>query len=97
VSTPSSAGLRGWLVVGLAVVRRPQLWTTAMRQARRTARPGWWRRAPFLPLPGGPYLRFRVLTQYGDADHPLVVEDVVNYLRWCNAQHGLERSRIGSA
>jgi hypothetical protein len=72
--------------VGLAVARRPALWATALVQARRTARPGWWRRAPFLPVPGGEYLRFRTITQYGDADHPPVPADVLNYLSWCKTQ-----------
>lgn len=86
----SSVG--AWGRVAVAVVRRPSLWVTAARQARRTARPGWWRRPPFLPVPGGEYLRFRVLTQYGDADHPPVPDDVLNYLTWCKAQHGLSTS-----
>lgn len=72
--------------MGLAVAGRPRLWSTAWRQARRTARPGWWRRAPFLPVPGGEYLRFRTVTQYGDPDHPPVPADVLNYLTWCKAQ-----------
>ncbi len=67
----------------LAIVRHPSLWTTALRQARRTAPSGWWRRRPFLPLPSGDYLRFRMLTQYGDADHAPDPGDVVAYLRWC--------------
>ncbi len=86
----SSTG--AWVRVAVAVARRPSLWITAARQARRTARPGWWRRPPFLPVPGGEYLRFRVLTQYGDADHPPVPADVLNYLTWCKAQHGLSTS-----
>jgi hypothetical protein len=43
----------------------------------------WWRRWPFLPLPAPDYLRFRLITQYGSADGPPVVEDVLNYLAWC--------------
>lgn len=66
-----------------AVVRRPGLWATAIRQARRTAPPGWWRRPPFLPLPSGEYLRFRLLTQYGDARARPSGRDVVSYLEWC--------------
>lgn len=66
-----------------AVARRPTLWPTAIRQARRTAAPGWWRRKPFLPVPGGDYLRFRLLTQYGDADAHPQARDLVAYLEWC--------------
>jgi len=69
--------------VALAVVRRPSLWLTAARAARRTAAPGWWRRAPFLPVPSGDYLRFRMVTQYGDADRQPDADDAVAYLEWC--------------
>ena len=71
------------LKAGLAVAARPALWRTAVRQMRRTAAPGWWRRRPFLPIPSGEYLRFRLVTQYGDAGHAWEPADVVNYLRWC--------------
>lgn len=66
-----------------ALARRPGLWRVAIRQARRTAPPGWWRRAPFLPVPGGEYLRFRLLTQYGDPDARPSARDLVAYLEWC--------------
>ena len=69
-----------------AIARRPRLWATALRQARRLAAPGWWRRRPFLPLPDREYLRFRALTQYGDADHRLDPADAVAYLDWCRSQ-----------
>jgi hypothetical protein len=36
-----------------------------------------------LPLPSKEYLRFRQLTQYGDADAEPTVDDVVRYLDWC--------------
>lgn len=67
----------------LNLVRHPSLWTTAARQARRTAAPGWWKRPPFLPVPSGEYLEFRLVTQYGDTAHRPEPADVVNYLRWC--------------
>ena len=66
-----------------AVVRRPSLWPTALRAARRTATPGWWRRPPFLPIPSGDYLRFRLVTQYGDPEHDPDPDDVIAYLCWC--------------
>ena len=68
-----------------AVVRRPDLWTTAARQARRTTPPGWWRRRPFLPVPPGDYLRFRLTTQYGDPDARPDPADAISYLEWCRA------------
>jgi len=65
------------------VARRPDLWVTALRQARRTAPQGWWKHRPFLPVPSGEYLEFRLITQYGDAAHRPQSGDVVRYLEWC--------------
>lgn len=67
----------------VAVLVRPHLWPTALRQARLLVPPGWWRRAPFLPLPDAHYLRFRLVTAYGDPEHPPPTRDVVTYLEWC--------------
>lgn len=69
--------------VAVAVLRHPSLWPTAVRVARRTATRGWWRRAPFLPVPTGDYLRFRMVTQYGDADRQPDATDALAYLAWC--------------
>jgi hypothetical protein len=71
--------------IAAAVAVRPWLWATAVRQLFVLAAPGWWRRRPFLPLPDPAYLRFRLITQYGDAEHPPAPEDMVDYLRWCRA------------
>jgi hypothetical protein len=73
---------RIWLPVIAAVVVRPWLWWTAVRQLLRTATPGWWRRAPFLPRPDPEYARFRLETAYG-RDGRLEREDLVSYLEWC--------------
>ena len=73
----------GWVRVGWALARRPGLWATGIRQAARLAAPGWWRRRPFLPVPSGEYLRFRMVTQYGDPAHRPEPGDVLDYLAWC--------------
>lgn len=73
-----------WLAATWAVLRRPHLWITAVRQALRLARPGWWRRAPFLPLPDAGYMEFRFVTNYG-ADGEPTVDDLITYLEWCRA------------
>ena len=87
-STTGGGGYRGGVVkVVVAVVGRPGLWGTALRQAWRTAPVGWWRQRPFLPVPSGDYLRFRLLTQYGDATARPVPADVIAYLEWCK-QYG---------
>jgi hypothetical protein len=46
------------------------------------ARPGWWRRPPFLPLPDPDYVRFRLQTAYGSTGTP-AGDDLVAYLSWC--------------
>ena len=66
-----------------AVLVRPSLWGIALVQLFRLAPTGWWRRAPFLPLPDRDYLRFRLQTQYGDPDRAPDPGDLVTYLRWC--------------
>ena len=75
---------RAWLVpAASAVLRRPELWATAVHQVVALAEPGWLRRRPHLPLPPAAYLRFRLVTAYGDADAPPAPADVVSYLSWC--------------
>ncbi len=70
----------------LAVVVHPSLWLTALRQLRLLAPTGWWRSAPWLPLPDPGYLRFRMVTAYGgDGARAAEPEDLVTYLRWCRA------------
>jgi hypothetical protein len=71
------------VAVAVAVLRHPTLWPTAARQLRRAACRDWWRRPPFLPVPSADYVRFRLLTQYGDGAANPTPEDVVSYLRWC--------------
>ena len=69
----------------VAVARRPRLWSTAVRQAARLVPSGWWHRPPFLPVPDRAYLGLRATTQYGEARHPLVADDIVQYLAWGRA------------
>ncbi len=76
-----------WLGVGAAVARRPRLWATAARQLRALTPPG----RVFPPGPDPAYRRFRALTQYGVADHPLDPADVTSYLEWCRRGHGAAR------
>ena len=66
-----------------AVVRRPRLWSTALRQWVRLTPRGWWHRPPFLPVPDRRYLDFRMQTQYGDPRHRPETTDVISYLTWC--------------
>jgi hypothetical protein len=77
--------LAGWVRALLAVVARPYLWPVAVRQAARIARPRWWKRPPFLPVPDAGYLRFRLETAYGDTVAPRP-DDLVSYLEWCRSR-----------
>ena len=49
-------------------------WTMRMR--------GWYRTPPFLPVPPAEYLRWRMLTAYGDEDALPSVPEVLRYARW---------------
>jgi hypothetical protein len=67
----------------LALLRRPDLWPTALRAAKDLARPDWWRRPPFLPLPDRDWLRFRLVTAYGgDGTGPIPAVDLLTWLEW---------------
>ena len=84
VTATQVPGVRWWLRLTGALVRQPHLWGTAVAVLFRTARPGWWRSAPFLPLPDAEYLRFRMETQYGgDGTTVPDTADVITYLGWC--------------
>ena len=67
----------------MAIARRPDLWRIALTEMFRMAAPGWWRRAPFLPVADPKYLAFRAVTQYGSEDHSPEAGDVVAWLEWC--------------
>jgi len=80
-------------VVVRAVLPRPTLWWAATGALIRMARRGWWRRPPYLPIPGEAYWRFRLVTAYGGdgggeagggaGGGALTPDDVVAFLRWC--------------
>ncbi len=81
----------------LAVLRRPDLWWTGVRQALVLAPDGWWRRPPHLPLPDPAYLRFRMVTAHGGdgsahggdgsgVDAREVGRELVTYLEWCRSR-----------
>lgn len=72
------------------LVRRPDLWVTALRQFRVLVSPRWWRRAPFLPVPDAEYVRFRLQTAYGgDGTVRPTAGDLVAYLEWCRSMRTL--------
>jgi len=74
--------LRLTLRLALRALVRPPLAADLLRVAWRFRARGWWRRAPFLPLPSAEYVRWRMHTAYGDADTVPPAEDVERYARW---------------
>ncbi len=85
-----TGGPRFWTGAALELARHPSLWPTAVAQAGRLARPRWWRRPPFLPVPHRDYLRHRLETQYGWDGEP-EPDDVITYLEWCRQMTRLRR------
>ena len=71
-----SGRVPGWPALA-PLVRRPDLWPTALRLVP----PGWWRRWPPLPLPPQEYVSFRNETMYGSGAE-VDGADLVRYLEW---------------
>ncbi len=70
------------------LMSRPVLWPTALAAVGRLARPGWWHRRPFLPLPDDRWWGFRMETAYGRTDADPTPADVLAYLQWCRRGSG---------
>lgn len=70
------------LVLALRALRDPHLAAALVRVGWRFRRRQWFRHAPFLPLPDRNYLRWRMLTAYGDADAVPSPDEVARYVRW---------------
>ncbi len=49
---------------------------------------GWWRRSPFLPLPGRRYWEFRLVTAQGIDSPELRGDDIVAAAQWARRQRG---------
>ncbi len=50
------------------------------------SRRGWWRHLPFLPIPDPSYVRWRMLTAYGDPEAVPPPGELVAFLRWRRRQ-----------
>ena len=70
------------LALALRGLARPGDGVALLRVGWRFRRNGWWRRAPFLPLPSRDYVRWRMHTAYGSDDAIPPAEDVIRYARW---------------
>src|SRR4051794_41799506 len=86
-----------WLRAMAPLATRPSLWPTAFRQGARLVPRQWWRTSPRVPLPDARYLRFRSLTQYGDAYRTPSPEDLVTWLEWCRQERLSVPHEIGRA
>ena len=75
-----------WLSLSLSLAIRalvnPALARDLLTVAWRFRRRDWFRRPPFLPVPSGRYVAWRMYTAFGDARAVPTVEDVVRYARW---------------
>ncbi|HTZ08227.1 MAG TPA: hypothetical protein VMB72_04095 [Acidimicrobiales bacterium] len=90
--TDPGPGAGAVAAVVVAVARRPWLWPSAVAQARRMARPRWWRRWPPLPLPDAALWRFRMQTAYGgEGEHVPSGHDVASFVSWCGAMRRWRR------
>ena len=90
VTREAPVGRLAWTSVIGAVLRRPGLWWTALRQVWSFVPRDWWRRRPFLPMPDRAYLAFRIETHYGTSGTP-EAEQVVAYLTWCREMRAIAR------
>jgi hypothetical protein len=73
------------VAMAAAVLRRPDLWWSALGALRRLAVPGWWRSRPYVPRPDRRLWGFRMLTAYGSVVADPEPEDVISYLEWCRS------------
>jgi hypothetical protein len=83
--SPVGPSGRALASVTVAVMRRPDLWWTALGALRRLAAPGWWSTRPHLPVPDARLWAFRMITAYGRPDAVPTRGDVISYLEWCRA------------
>lgn len=47
---------------------------------------GWWRHAPFLPLPDRAYWNFRMMTATGSTNGQMSVDDIIHAAQWSRRQ-----------
>jgi hypothetical protein len=75
-----------WILLTAALAGRavlnPRVAVDLVALAWSMRRRGWYREPPFLPLPPPEYVRWRMLTAYGDEAAVPPVEDVVRLARW---------------
>ncbi|HEY0673396.1 MAG TPA: hypothetical protein VGD27_14055 [Longimicrobiales bacterium] len=70
---------------------RPRLLLLLFATAWRFRRRGWYRQAPFLPVPPPEYVRWRLHTAYGAEERVPSATELETYIRWA-AQMRAEKS-----
>lgn len=80
-------GLIGALALRALV--NPRLAIDLLKTGWAFRRRGWWRTAPFVPIPDPAYLRWRMYTAYGDETAVPPVDDIVRFARWRRETMGL--------
>lgn len=75
-----------WSSLVLALAARaalnPRVAVDLLCLAWAMRRRGWYRRAPFLPLPPPEYVAWRMYTAYGDESAVPPLRDVLRFARW---------------
>ena len=77
------------LALAFRALVSPRLALDLLRTAWAFRRRHWLGQLPFLPLPDGNYLRWRMYTAYGDEAAVPPVEDVIRFARWRRETMGL--------
>ena len=81
-----------WLFTLLfALLRKPSLWFTSIKQIFILAKNRWQLTPPFLPFPSSDFLEFRIITYQGEAEKLPDVDVVIRWLTWVA---DLEKSKI---
>lgn len=73
---------------------RPRVLGSMLRAAWRFRARGWWRRAPFLPVPPRAYVEWRLHTAYGDGGRAPTVAELRRYLSWANRMYATRRRGV---
>jgi hypothetical protein len=89
VENRSGSWRRLVLTLFLRGLANPRLGLDLVRAGWAFRRRGWWKVAPFLPLPDPTYLRWRMFTAYGDEVAVPPIDDVVRFARWRREAMGL--------
>lgn len=75
-----------WLRLTLQLIPRfllnPLDLVAVLRLMWRFRRRDWMRRPPFLPVPSGTYMKWRMHTAYGDESAMPTADELLRFARW---------------